>query len=223
MRNRWLALAVAAVFPLAACEGGQGGEQELETELETTQPANEMTGAGTAGGGLAMEDWDTNADQQINNEEFGGWFQDQNLYQDWNANGGEGLEQEEFSQGIFETWDADDDQGVTEQEWNEGASWFGEGNYGTWGEWDANGDSVLDANEVAEGLESQNLYDRVDRDSDALIDDEELTDWWFDIWDGNDDQALDTTEWDEVGAEWSRLGLGTGAGTTGTTGTTGNM
>ena len=92
-------------------------------------------------------------------------------------------------------------------------SWFGDDDYGSWGEWDASGDGVLDANEVSEAFERESLYDTVDRDSDALIDDEELADWWFDLWDANDDQQIDTTEWDEVGSEYSRIGWsGTGNG-----------
>lgn len=200
--QRWWALAIVGLLPLAACETEVDQTEELGVEETAEMGAMEETGTATA---WNINQYDTDADQQLARNEWDTWYSENNLYDQWNT-GGEGLEQNEFSQGVFETWDANDDAGLDETEWNDGTGWF-DGQYGTFGEWDANGDSVLDANEVAEGFETNNLYDTVDRDSDALIDDEEIADWWFDIWDADDSEYLDTTEWDNLGAEYTRLGL----------------
>ena len=209
--RKTMALAVAALLPLAACDAGGEVESGMEGGLETTPAAETATPvAGDAG----LGQWDTDANQNLTRDEWGGWYEDQGVYDTWNTDAQEGLTTDEFGGGIFGEWDADQNQQLTESEWNEGTgTWFGDQDAGSWGEWDANGDSFLDANEFAEGLERENLYDTVDRDSDALIDDEEIADWWFDIWDGNDDSAIDTTEWDQVGSEWTRIGSGSGAGT----------
>ena len=210
MRNPIVGLALTALIPLAACDAGgeQMGDAELGQEVETapaTDAATEQTG---------LAEWDTDTNQELNRQEWDAWYADQGTSDQWNTDAEEGLTQDELGTGAYGLWDADGDDSLTESEWNEGmGTWFGDQDYGAWSEWDANGDSALDANEVTEGLEREGLYDTVDRDSDALVDDEELADWWFDIWDGNDDQIIDTTEWDQVGAEWSRMGAGTGMGT----------
>jgi hypothetical protein len=205
--KRLIGLLVAAALPLTACDGG--GTEDLgagaEEEAFETAPTSEITSTQDVG----LSTWDADADQQLSRDEWSGWYDEQGAYDGWNTDAEEGLTTDELGEGIFTAWDADADSELTETEWNEGVgTWYGDADYGTWGEWDADGDSILDANEVAEGLERENLYDTVDRDSDALIDDEELADWWFDIWDGNDDALIDTTEWDQVGSEWSRIGSG---------------
>lgn len=204
MRIHTMALILAGLVPLAACDANgaeQVGDAELEGGLETT-PAAETT-LGQNG----FADWDADANAQLTRDEWGNWWSQRGIYDEWNTDAEEGLVGEELAGGAFAAWDVDNDNNLNQNEWQEGAgTWFADDEYGDWGEWDANGDSALDANEVAEAFERENLYDRVDRDSDALIDDEELADWWFDIWDGNDDALIDTTEWDQVGAEWTRIG-----------------
>lgn len=209
MRNPILGLALAALIPLAACDAGgeQADDVDLGQEVETaptTDAASEQAG---------LIEWDTDTNQELNRQEWDAWYADQGTYDQWNSDNQEGLTRDELATGTVGLWDSDSDGSLTENEWNEGmGTWYGDQDYGAWGEWDANGDSALDANEVAEGLEREGLYDTVDRDSDALVDDEELADWWFDIWDGNDDEIIDTTEWDEVGTEWNRVGAGSGMG-----------
>lgn len=211
MRAKISGLLLAALIPLAACEapGDETGEADLDEELETT-PAAEISPEdeiGTEEIGLAQ--WDADADQRLTREEWGVWYDEQGLFDDWDTDAEDGLTSDELTGAAYAVWDADDDDALTEVEWNEGiGQWYGDEDYGAFGEWDVDGDSALDANEVAEGFERENLYDTVDRDSDALIDDEELADWWFDIWDADDDQLIDTTEWDQVGTEWSRIDTG---------------
>lgn len=210
MRHRVFGIVLAAVVPLAACEAGEQaadgelGDVGIEEGVDVeTAPAAEMTGD-QAG----LVSWDTDGDQALTRDEWGGWYDDNSPYDQWNTDAQEGLTETELSEGAVSIWDTDDDDELTETEWNEGVgTWYGDQDYGAFTEWDANGDSVLDANEVAEGFERENLYDTVDRDSDALIDDEELADWWFDIWDVDDDQTIDTTEWDQIGTEWTRIGV----------------
>jgi hypothetical protein len=202
VRSRFLGILVAALLPLAACEAGPDDEMDMDEGLET-QPAAETT----LGDETGMTSWDADTDMRLSRDEWRTSLAADGPYARWNTDDTDGVTNEEFAAGVRDFWDADDNDQLTEAEWNEGIDdWFSGAEYGEWGEWDANGDSFLDANEVAEGFERANLYDTVDRDSDALIDDEEIADWWFDIWDDNDDDFIDTTEWDRVGSEWSRVG-----------------
>lgn len=211
MRIRIPGLLLAALIPLVACDtdtgemGRTGADEELQTQPAAETPSMEEPVTEEVG----FAEWDTDADQQLAREEWDSWYRQEGLYDQWNTDAEDGLTSAELADGAILIWDADDDGALTEDEWSQGVgTWFADEDHGAWDEWDANGDGVLDANEVAEGLETRNLYDRVDRDSDALIDDEELADWWFDIWDANDDDHIDTTEWDQLGTEWSRAGSG---------------
>jgi hypothetical protein len=143
-------------------------------------------------------EWDMDADDALGIEEFRSWWNEQDFFDDWRADEDEGITREQFAERLHVEWDTNGDDVVSEVEWQEGTdTWFaGDVEDGAWDDWDGDGDSELDANEVAEGLERNGLYDRVDRDDDAVIDDEELADWFFDIFDDNDDDRIDTTEWD---------------------------
>jgi len=171
-------------------------------EMDTEPPAGteddlvsdeELTDAGGVPQGLG--EYDRNEDRGLDREEFGEWSRSRS------ATAGTGLDRDRFSQRVVLIWDSDDDDLVDEDEWREGLNaLYGDGDHGVWADWDGDGDSELDANEVAEALETKNLYDRVDLDRDALIDDEELADWFFDVIDLNDDDVVDTTEWDSASA-----------------------
>ena len=183
--TRWQGVfTLAAVLVVMGCgetydEGGEleSGEVEVPPPMETVETP------------YAYGQWDMNTDRVLDRDEFGTWVDEQ----DWDA-----WDEESFTETTFSLWDENDDGVLTESEWRESTDrWYGaDVDFGVWADWDGDGDSELDANEVRESMEAHGLYDRVDGDSDALIDDEELADWWFDIWDFNDDDEIDTTEWD---------------------------
>ena len=183
---RWTtSMALAGVVALAGCadtydEGEELGAED-EVGLEETEPADGLD--------YGYSEWDVNTDRALGRDEFGTWAGEQGWAE---------MDEEGFSETTVGLWDVDDDDRVSEQEWTDATDrWYGDDvEYGTWADWDGDGDSFLDANEVREGMETNNLYDRVDMDNDAVFDDEELADWWFDVWDFNDDETIDTTEWD---------------------------
>ncbi len=81
---------------------------------------------------------------------------------------------------------------------------------GTWKDWDADGDSELDANEISESLEARGFYDVLDADSDGVIDDDEIGDFFYDVFDLDDNGEIDVTEWDASAERWISTG-GAGA------------
>lgn len=183
----FLALGACADEPDADVEGG------VPTgEIEPEAPAADMEAE------RGFSQWDSDQDTYLVREEWDAWWADNDISGDFDTDGTDGLGQEEWANTTYSFWDADDDDRITEEEWTQGTErWFGaDAEYGAWADWDLDGDSELDANEVAEGFEREGLYDRVDRDADAVIDDEELADWFFDVFDFDDDDRIDTTEWD---------------------------
>lgn len=192
-RTEIIGLAALSVLYLAACEPEPG--QDLDTEAEAAEAPVEQRPA------TPFEDWDINQDQSLQAEEFSTWARDENVLGDWV--GDEGLDREAFHQRIVDVWDQNDDDIIGESEWQSGVSnLFAEGEYGAFADWDVDQNAELDLNELAEGMESHGLYARMDGDQDAIIDDTEIGDFFFDIFDVNDDAQLDTTEWDFGRSTW---------------------
>lgn len=152
---------------------------------------------------VAYADWDADQDEFLNENEFDAWWAERRADLDWDLDDEDGLTREEYGEGIFGLWDENDDDRIDESEWRTSSDrvWGAGGPTTVFADWDGDGDSELDLNEVQEGLESEGLYDRIDGDRDALIDDEELADWFFDIFDADDDLRIDTTEWESTWLE----------------------
>ena len=180
-------LPFALVAALAACDAGSDEQEEL--------PARE---AGEPTEPYAFQEWDANADRALTREEFGTAAGERLDLARYEANQAEGYDRAEATRMTYELWDVDDDDALTENEWEEGITrWYGsEGDFVTWSDWDGDGDSELDFDEMTEGYETHGLFDRLDLDDDTFIDDEELQDWFFDVFDLDDDERVDVTEWD---------------------------
>lgn len=200
---RALKLGVAAALGMGLALGACAPE-ETETDLGTEGTETEATEPTDETLDVDFSEWDLDTDLRLSLEEFEAW---------WNENrpelgDEEGADREAVAERVHATWDTDDDDAVSEQEWREGTGADEDGgDWGTWTDWDGDGDSELDLNEVREGMEGNNVYDRIDRDQDMVLDDEELADWFFDLFDRNDDDHLDTTEWDRRGAWRDDIGL----------------
>jgi hypothetical protein len=190
--KRHVALALVAGLAMFGCADGYDDEAEIDEAEAEVGPEAEMAEAE-----YGFVEWDADQNRYLDENEWTTWDADRDRSA-WNTDGEDGLSAEEFGATTVTLWDRDDDGLVSEDEWTEGTDrWFGDDvDYGVWADWDMDGDSELDANEVREGFETNNLYDRVDGDADAIIDDEELADWFFDVFDLNDDAQIDTTEWD---------------------------
>jgi hypothetical protein len=158
----------------------------------------ETAAEGEATPGTAWSEWDADGSDFLDREEVSAWWDDVQADLAWDADTEEGLSREEFVEGVRGAWDLDDDGRVTEEEWRDASDDVWGDEAGAFADWDGDGDSELDANEVSEGLETRGLYDVVDKDRDALVDDEELADWFYDVFDLDDDAEIDQTEWEST-------------------------
>ena len=76
-------------------------------------------------------DWDTDADAQWTQEEFGAGFGEQDAFGGWDANQDNMIDEDEFNQGVFGGYDANDDEFLDEEEQGMfGEDWEG----GLWGD-----------------------------------------------------------------------------------------
>jgi hypothetical protein len=185
------ALTTGAGLLLAGC-GGSDRNAYAENPEEREMAARTDTTPGTA-----WSELDADGSDFLDRGEVTAWWNDVKADLGWDADTEEGLSREELVEGVRDVWDLDDDGRVTEEEWRDAAEDVWD-DTGAFTDWDGDGDSELDANELKEGLETRGLYDVVDMDRDALVDDEELADWFFDVFDADDDTEIDRTEWEST-------------------------
>lgn len=174
-------LALAAGIGLAACSGGNGGDGDMTEGAAGSEGDGEAT--------YAYAEWDVNGDRALSRDEFGTWAAEVG----WPT-----MDEATFARAAYDLWNVDGDTVVSAQEWEQATRrWYGEAiPFGPWSAWDADGDASLDPEEVASAFARHRLHEPVDRNDDGRLDDVELADWWFSVWDFDDDQAVDSSEWD---------------------------
>lgn len=192
-----VALVAAGCAPDADVDDEMGRMEESEPVPESTVETDVVP---------ILENYDLDDDGALSSDEFAGWLGQADVDAAWTFRTDSDLDLDRVAERMIVVWDVENDSVVSEEEWVAGVrTWYGPDDYGAFVDWDADGDSELDANEIAEALETRGMYDRVDLDRDAVIDDEELADWFFDVIDTSDDGQIDTTEWDAA-MEYDWLG-----------------
>lgn len=110
-------------------------------------------------------------------------------YKEWNADGNNILDKDEFYQGLYKVWDKDQNGQIGENEFTDGANnFFADYNfkeYGQYTDWDTDGDGELTVAEFREGMKGT-----VDQDPTA----QEL----LVIWDTDNDDAIERIELDNI-------------------------
>ena len=155
----------------------------------------------------AFGEWDMNQDQTLQRDEFTRWSSDEGVFDDWI--GDEGFDLEAFRGNVQDAWDIDDDGNITETEWQAGTqALYPDAQVGAFADWDADGDGNLTEEEMAAADERVDVQGALDANADGMVDEQDLGDFFFEVFDANGDGQLDTTEW-EVGRDtWLDDGMG---------------
>lgn len=191
------AAALASMLALAACGDAEPGEETVGEAVGGTIDR----GIGAVGDFTGI---DANRDSRVAEDEFGTYWRGRGLYDRWNSGGGDGLDRNEFVRGVYNSWDRNE-AGLTEAEWNEGnRRWFrGVSNVGTYGDWDANDNNLVEEDEFISGFErNTSLFDRWDDNRDGRIDDNEFHGGLFGVFDANDDRGVLDNEWRDAYGGW---------------------
>ena len=193
--TRLLTLALAGAA-LGACTADR--DDAVENGDVAATPA-------TTAAAPAYATWDTDQNGLLNQTEFNTVATERG-YNRWNTNGDAGLDRNEFGTGLFGVWDRDRNNQIDETEWNNAVShWYPAGaNYGTYADWNTNGDGWLDTNEFNSGLDRTGFYNGWDTNTDNVIDTNEYDTGLFNLWDTNRDTNIDANEWDlgAGGIDW---------------------
>lgn len=183
-----LTLAVA----LAGCGEAEVTEENIGV-AEEIEPGVEARAEGFA-------DLDANADQRLDETEFGGWLD--SVYESWDLDDDNAVGADEYATGTFAAWDRDYDGRLMPEEWQRGTErWFGDAvEPGTFEEWDADLSGALDAGEAR--LPFERLSQAWDANRDARLDTGELEEGVWGLYDENDDLYIDANEWDSEAWDW---------------------
>jgi hypothetical protein len=75
------------------------------------------------------------------------------------------------------------------------------------GDWDGNGNGVIDSNEFATGFGDNGVYDGWDANSDGSLSEDEFNDGVFGAYDRNDNDTLEEPEFGDYGDDAGDGGL----------------
>jgi Ca2+-binding EF-hand superfamily protein len=67
---------------------------------------------------------------------------------------------------------------------------------------DGNGDSYLDADEIAEWVDDEGVFTQWDEDADSEIDEDEISGNAFELWDGDANGTISESEWTSATERW---------------------
>lgn len=138
-------------------------------------------------------DWDADRDNRLARNEFDTRFG--GVYDRWDTDRNAALSRDEMRDTWYDLWDNNNDNIVDEAEWTRATkSWnFKDVNYNGWRDWDVNNDGRLMNDEF--GQRFGGIYDRWDTDRNNALTRDEMRDTWWDLFDNNNDDMIDSDEW----------------------------
>lgn len=144
----------------------------------------------------SYEDWDSDADEVINNQEFYDGITATGYHANWDLNADGSVTDEEMLLGFYRVWDTDGDKLIDQAEWEanmpENADEFSDMD-----SWNQDGQEGLNFDEFAETLSNTAFYERLDANLDDEISDEELSNSLYYLWDNDADGYVEMTEYEE--------------------------
>lgn len=192
--NAISSLVLAGAFFVAAT-GCSDNKQEAATETEETAPVVEETPASVEEPVEVEEEIDMQVDaapaQKIQKPVNKGpvLTMMSTSYKDWNKDGNNVLDKEEFYQGLYQTWDKSKDGNIEESEFTDGANnFFADYNfkeYGQYADWDTDSNGKVSVAEFREGMKS-------------TVDSEPTARELLVIWDTDNDPAIERIELDNI-------------------------
>ena len=161
--------------------------------------AGSVLGLGSAAAqNTAYGDFDANSDGGVDAAEFNDGF-GSGLFDTFNADGNDVVDQNEFSGGVYNLFDANSDGALSEDEYNTGVDTLYDGNYdGAYGDFDADGDGTVTQEEFANTYDSSGLYGDFDADGNDQVDQTEFNEGLFGVTDTNDDGLFTEDEYNDA-------------------------
>ena len=143
---------------------------------------------------LTFQDFDTDSDGIISPQEFEAVFT-ANYYDDWNREDDEYLDDEDFYHGTYYMWDQDEDNTLSHEEWIMGYDhYYGNYIFDDYEGIDVDGDGFIEYEEYSNVLGDTDYYLNWDTDASEYLDEEELANGVFRIWDIDNSGLIEKDE-----------------------------
>lgn len=145
----------------------------------------------------SFDDWDGDHSGLVEVEEWNEAYHSTGVFSDWDANDDEFLDNQDFLETNWQLWDETDDDRLNAMEWSTSMrEWYGESDYGSFTDWDENGDGFVDAKEYESTFANTNLWKGWDTDSDGVLNEDEFGSYIYSVYDNDGDGILSNDEWE---------------------------
>lgn len=115
----------------------------------------------------------------------------------WDSDADQQIGEDEFYSGVYDTWDLDEDASLTEAEYQDGwAAWFGDMDQASYVDLDTDANAGLSEEEFASGLATAGIYDSYA--DGTTFGEEEFTTIIHDAYDVDNDEVITQAEYDRI-------------------------
>jgi len=158
---------------------------------------------------FTYEDWDTDQNAIIDNNEFDNVFTNSPYFDTWDQNNNDYISEEEFYEGYITMMDSDQSGDLGPSEWDEAFNaYFGGLDYEkdtAFKDWDVNQDGTLTSEEIMSALEETDYYDKWDHNNNDRIDENEFAESTFTTWDTDGDGYVQAEEYSKWYKKYNRF------------------
>lgn len=191
--------AAALATALVAC----GGSEQPEAMASDAVDAPEAMTAETA---LRFDDIDLDGDSELDADEFREWsetpvfafYMQTNLVEDPTQPEQTGaLDAVVFIDALYDAWDVNNDGALNRGEWAAATDVLTGLNdtEATWIEFNVDGNDIIDVDEVHARMDDDEVLAGIDADEDGVVEEQELNQWFFALFDTDDDGRVSMDEW----------------------------
>lgn len=202
-RNTWKiarALGVAALATtLVACDGSEQSEAMASDAVEAPAPVADETAYG-------FDDIDLDGDSELDADEFHEWsetpafafYMETDLVEDTvDPEQAGALDAVVLIDALYGAWDVNDDDALDRAEWAAATDVLTGLNdtEATWIQFDVDENDIIDVDEVHAQIEDDEILAGIDADADGTVEEQELNQWFFALFDTDDNGRVSTEEW----------------------------
>lgn len=199
----WKTARVLGVAVLATAVVACGGSEQPEAMASDAVDAPAAMTDETAYG---FDDIDMDGDSELDANEFHEWsetptfafYMQTDLVEDPTEPEHTGaLDAVVLIDALYSAWDVDDDGALDRGEWAAATDVLTGLNdtEATWIEFDVDENDIIDVDEVHAQIEDDEVLAGIDADADGTVEEQELNEWFFALFDTDDDGRVSTEEW----------------------------
>lgn len=191
--------AAALATALVACGGSERPEAMASDEVDAPAPVADETAYG-------FDDIDLDSDSELDADEFREWsetpvfafYMQTDLVEDPTQPEQTGaLDAVVLIDALYDAWDVNDDGALNRGEWAAATDVLTGFNdtEATWIEFDVDGNDIIDVDEVHAQIDDDQVLAGIDADEDGVVEEQELNQWFFALFDADDDGRVSVDEW----------------------------